>query len=504
MEERIAVRTVLLLLPALLAGLFAAGCLFEPQLPPEPPAPPARDPTGLILDPALTDSRPFKAELPLPVEKRLKNGFRVFVLYEPNETQVTCRFCFPAGTSRAPADSTGLAEVAAELIAEAYPYDESYPPLRIALQPLGLSLQWTVLEDDVDWTLKGSPQQYRNMLHLMRRSIESFRPRGEALLRSRDRQKERARRERESLEFLAHLVGRSLVAAGTRHDRFDPTPAASLNRITPSVLQEWVEWRYSPRHGLLLVRGPIAVEQALMEATETLASWQSNEADRIRKPLEKPPEEPGEEEELRIYYGRRSGNRSAVTLVMTLPRRPGSVAYDELFFELLFGDGRTGRLPRELIDRYGWADSASVFLERYRDGAIAGVVFECEAGRTVRLVRDLIWIIRIITEDGLSAAALQEARNTLLNRFPLQAGTPRAREDLVLDRVRWECDASLWSRYRDQVAQVTPEEITDYARDVLEEANLILLVLGDIRRFEDEPDLYGEWHVYPLLAPEED
>ena len=290
----------------------------------------------------------------------------------------------------------------------------------------------------------------------------------EALRRQNDDPKEVADRELRKALYAGHPLGRV------------PT-IDSVKRITRADLQEFHRRYYRPGTIILAVSGDFRKDELLARLEGLFGSWKN-------EPVDFPAVgAPAAEAKPEILLVRKEVSQTVI--------RMGEMGIDKnspdlhalRVLDYILGGGFTSRLVQEVRSNQGLAYNvdSTVDVGRRFTGTILAET-ETKSGSTVKAIALIREIIAGVTTAPVTDQELALAKEYMINSFIFGFTKP---DVIVNQQARLEFfgyPEGYLENYRDNIARVTREDLLRVARKYLHPDRMVLMVVGDDRKF-DQP-----------------
>lgn len=429
----------------------------------------------------------LKVTLPRPVETVLSNGIHLMILEDHRFPLVTVQFDINgAGPLYEPPNLPGLAGVTASLLDEG---TKTLTSKQIAQQidSLGASLsasagfgsgsavlyasglsdtfeQWFALATDV-------------LLH------PSF-PADE-LTQYRARAKPALLQQRSQPNFLANqTLNRALY--GTYPAAVVTATPESLDALTPAMLADWHDNRYTPQNTVLAISGDVHAKVLIPKLRKWLAKWKRSKETVIFQPG------PGPATQAKVYLVDRPSSVQT-TLLM------GNIAIDRTSFDYpalvvlneVLGAGSASRLFLNLREEKGYTYGvySNLIARKYAGPWTAGgdLRTEVTGGAMTEFVREF----NRIRDENVPEDELDAAKRSVVARFALSLESPQQLIGYAITRKAYNFPADYWDKYPAQIMAITADDVQRVAKKYINPATMQLVAVGDARKIKSVLEKYG-------------
>lgn len=408
--------------------------------------------------------------------RRMENGLTVVLVSQNEQPSVSVRMIVRAGAAQDPRDKLGLAMLTATLLDQGAG-DRSAEQLADAIDFIGgvlsagagtdLSYVNTiVMKDDYDTGLA-------LMADVVRRP---------AFLQAEiDRQRQQAlsglKVAAEDPDAIAGLVIDRLIYGFHPYGLPGTGTAESLQSLTRKDFVDFHQKYFVPNNALLAVVGDITSAEAIAGLQKHFGDW---------KPGEVPPFEPiapPEPTRRVIVIDRPDAVQTEIRVgQLAIPRmHPDFEALDQAV-KILGGEG-ANRLQQVLRSERQLTYGASADLDTYKyTGAIVADT-DTQTSRTAEALRVAADEFARLQRERVGERELESAQDYAVGHFPLTIETPDQIATRVLNQLFYELPLEDVPKYREQVLEVSPDDIQRVARSFLHPDRLSVVLVGNAAEF---------------------
>jgi len=471
------------------AAVLATGCT-RAAAPPSgaaaasPPAPVASlrpDPEPWRSEPPPAGD-PGELVFPAPEVRVLPSGLTLLV--SPRDLGVvTIAAAVRRGASGVPAGRTGLAALTARMLLEGTVH-RSTTELAAAAEDLGGVLAADAGRDYSYVSLTVLPEDLVAGLDLIRETLCEPAFDGVEFERVRSEWRSSLAEERQSPPRLASIVGLRLLAG--------PVLGApvgggvpDVDRLTRDDVTAFWRANYQATTTAIVVVGGTSVAEVEPLVRARFAGW-----DRAAPPPARSEPLPAPEPTQVVLVDRPGTVQSALFVAQPMPARgaPGHEA--RLVMNAVLGGLFTSRLNQSLREEhaYTYGVSSSVIATRTWGGWVAATTVEASA--TAAALRAMVDEIDAVAgptpRRPLTALEVERARSALIHAQAARLADARDVAYELLAAFAQELPPDYPARYAELVRAVSRDDAARAAREHLQPDRLIVVVVGDRRRFEGE------------------
>ncbi len=253
---------------------------------------------------------------------------------------------------------------------------------------------------------------------------------------------------------------------------------ANLNNITRADLEAFHDKYWRPQNMLIVASGDVDTDEILQELEERLAKWTGTGAD-----AEWPPPQPTHQVEPGLYHVEKDIPQGRVRIGHLVPQWTDWTNPDraviQVMDEILGAGGFTSRILQRIRSDEGLAYSAGA---RFGFDALEPgrfTIFYQSKSPTVALAAQIaLEEVRRIQNEPVSDEELALAKNSLVEAFPRRFESARRITGIFATDEFMGRSHDYWTRWREQVSNVTAEDVQRIAQKYLDPENVVFLVVG--------------------------
>ena len=460
-------KTVIHFLCSCLTLLVAAGCSLPVK----------------AVDPRTLTFAPLQFTIPKADRVTLENGVVVYLMEDHELPLVNMTAYVRTGSIYEPADKLGLAGLTGSVIRSGGTETLTPEKLDAELEFMASGVEsgignemgtvsLTTLARNLDRTLE-------LFVDVMRRP--AFREDRVAL--ARNRTIEGLRRQNDDPKGVADREFTRAVYAGHPLGRV-PT-IETVKNITRDDLVAFHRQFYGPGNIMLAVSGDFRKQELLAALNRLMSGWEGpkNPLPAIAQPdMNKPG----------VMFARKEVNQSVIRMGLMGIDKNNPDLYALRVMDYILGGGFTSRLTNEIRSNQGLAYNAD---SRMDVGRLFPGIFIAETetksestGRAISLMRN---IMTGMTAAPVTEQEIQQARDSLINSFMFGF----TKTDMIVNQhARLEFfgyPAGYLENYRDKIARVTKDDVLRVAKKYLRPEAMVLMVVGDDRKFDQPLATFG-------------
>ena len=431
-----------------------------------------------------------RANAPLPSEPRpynfphvaratLPNGLRILVAENHNAPLVSIRGLVRSGADHDDANTAGLASVTADLLDEGA---GSRDAIKLAED---VGLLGASLGTGADWDAS-----YVSMDVLSRNAAPSIDIFGDvtarATLPADGLERVRAERLNEILQqrnepsaiagkrFSSLLYGRGAYGNSISGN------ADSVARLSVDDVKRFYEQHFIPNNSSVVVSGDIDRKEAIELVTRALGDWT------MRPEPPRPTVTPNTIDASRIYVvDRPQAVQSEIRVGHIGVPRSCEDYFPLSVMNAIFGGVFNSRINLNLRERHGYTYGArSQFAFRRQAGPFV-VAAPVRNEVTRESVTEMIEELRRIRTGDIEERELDDTKSYLIGVFPALVQTASDIASRLVDMELYGLPENYFDRYRENIANVTRDDIAHVAQKYLDPDRLLIVIVGNAREIRE-------------------
>ncbi len=433
-----------------------------------PPVDPAEVAKYLPASPAAG-----QAQVPLPEEVKLPNGLTLLLLRDASTPTVTLSADVRAGREFDPEAQAGLADqVAGNLLSGTTTRDEL--TLARTLDDVGASLGASASRFGVEIGGAALSANLPTLLDVFSDVLQNATFPEQQFKLSQAQALQGLRRSADDPGSVAQEVFRKTVyPKGNPWQVF--ANAQTVSGLTQADLTAFYKAHYRPDATVVTLVGdfdPAAVKQLM---TDKLGGWAAQGAaptisyPQVGKPsgvVRENPDLPGKTQAV-TYLGYQSIDRKD-------PRYYASLVLNQV----LGGDTLSSRLGTTLRDQQGLTYGVYSGFSAGREAGPFTVVMQTNPRDTEKAIQGALALIGQVQQQGLTDAEVNTAKNTLVSGYTVGLSNPAALAGTFTSFYTTGLPLSELTEYQNKVNAVTPEQVNEAAKDLLDPQNIVIVTAG--------------------------
>lgn len=426
----------------------------------------------------LSSPPPLSFKIPKPAMFTLGNGIQVAYLQDAELPLVTVMGYFRGGSLYEPADRAGLAQLTATVLRTGGTktrggdqINEDLEFIAATVEAMGgaefMTVSGNALKKDfaklmeVYADLVMNPAFPQDKLDLARnQALESMR-----------------RRWDQPIQVAGMLFQEKLYGTDSPYGR-RATPA-TLKAMTREDLAAFHKRFFSPTNLTLGVTGDVPVDQVKTVLNRVFKGWAKTKAD-LREPAPLVERADGT-----IYYAYKDTPQANMYLGHLGVRRNGPDQYKlEVMNNIFGGGGFTARLMKELRSNRGLTYGIYGGIMGGRDRGAFQIASQLKATQFVEALGLIKGIIQDLQTNPVSDEEIETAKNSIINSFVFNFEQKSMSLSQILSRKLQGYADNYFDTYLDNIRKVTKQDVLDVAKKYLDPAKMIIVVVGDEKKFD--------------------
>jgi zinc protease len=439
--------------------------------------------------PPLPNFPPLEFHPPKPQRFVLPNGLIVFLLEDHELPLIRVETITHAGSQYDASGKLGLSAVFGEAMTLGGSAAHTPEEIERLLDTTAAGMRFSAELENASGSMSCRAQDFDRvfsaftdlLLHPMFRKDHVELPKGkllEALRRMNDDPEEMTRREFRRLVY------------GPDHPYSRVPSPTTLGALRREDLVAMHDLYFHPNTTLIAVSGEFNSAEMRKKIEAALGAWKRAE---VKLPLAPVPQEPAGKQVFSVQW---PVNQSQIRMGgLGIERHnPDHFAWE--VFNELWGGTATSRLFREVRTQQGLAYSVgSAFSEPAQKGLIVAVS-QTRGTQTVAAVNSILKISRELSQAPFSAAEIQTAEESIINRFVEHYTSSAQIAAEVMNFEYFGYPSDYLETYTRHVGQVNAQDLKRVASRYLHPDSFKILVVGDLKSFDTPVSSLGD--VRPL------
>lgn len=439
-----------------------------------------------LPDPRTMTFPPLKFAIPQAQRVVLGNGMTVYLMEDHELPQVDITAYIGTGSVYEPAAKTGLAGLTGAVMRSGGTTATSAEKLDDELEFMASSVESSIGADAGTLSLSTLTKNLERTLQLFAQVMMTPAFREDKVELARKQSIEALRRQNDDPKEVADRELSKAIYRGTPLGRV-PT-VATVKAITRADMVSFHRRYYHPNNIIMSIAGDFASKDMVAALNRVFAGWRN-------EPVEFPPvAEPRAETHPAVLHVEKDLNQSIIRMGHIGINKDNPDLYAiRVMDEILGSGGFNSRLMAEIRNRQGLAyNVASSFDVGRRYLGTFRAVTETKAQSTAKTIGLMEEIITGMTKAPVTDQELALAKDAIINSFifgftnTASVASQQARLDYYHYR------PSFLENYRDNIAKVSKEDVLRVARKYLHPEALILVVVGDEKRFDTPLTAFGK------------
>ncbi|MBV7256980.1 insulinase family protein [Pacificimonas sp. WHA3] len=432
------------------------------------------------VQPAIVDSGSLS--LPDPVESRLSNGARLFVISTQSLPLVDVRIDFDTGSKDDPDGALGIASAVFNMMSRGTA-SRSASELAEAMETNGSQVSAVAGRDSSTISFQALSSNLPMALDIAQDMIISpaF-PTDELEKRKLDWRTAVSASESDPAANAALLLERAIFGAGSRRGRI--SKAEDVDAISRDGIVDFYNRQLSPDKMTVYVIGDVDVDEATAQIERTLGSWQARSTPNPRRADTDTVQRP------RIILVNQPG--AVQTTIHVGHALSPFTRENEDYYGLInrvFGGGLDARVNMNLRHDKGWSYGIGSKLKKAVDEhqlfSVSGTV---QMDKTAPAMTELLSEFRAMAgERPIDELELRRARESTIRSLPARysANSALLRSWANLRQLGLPFDHD--ERMRERIGSITTDELNTVAAEMIEPESLSWVIIGDLSKIE--PDI---------------
>jgi len=434
----------------------------------------------------LPEPAPLKFSPPKPAEFTLNNGLRIFYLEDRELPLVYINGVLKLGSIYEPAEKTGLAALTGTVLRTGGTTKLSGDDINEELEFLAATIEASIGGEFGSVSANCQRKDLQRVLELYADILMHPEFRQDKIDLAKNQQLESIRR-RWDMPMQAGFLLFGEKIFGADHPsgrRVSPKTLAAVNR------QDLVDYHaryFAPNNMIIGLCGDLTQAEAKAMLTAAFKGWKKKEV--------KFPPVPAlvEKADGAVYFAQKDTPQANVFLGHLGVRRLNPDEYKiELMNYILGGGGFTARLMKELRSNRGLTYGVYGGVMEDRDRGMFIISSPLKAEKCVEALGLIKKIVRDMQVNPVSDDEISEAKNATINSFVFRF---QQRNQILAQYLNLKLlgyPANYLDRYIDNVRKITKADIQEAAKKYMDPDKMIVLVVGDEKRFDKPLSAVGK------------
>ncbi len=436
-------------------------------------------------------------DYPAVEQERLPNGLVVMALTERRLPRVSIRLAIPGGRVANPAHNLAALQVGTDLIFEG--------TRRRTSSELAEALDRFAIQTDVDVYLESS----RFFVSVLDSYLEeAFQILSEVILEPSydpvEFEKLKVRwtsfliSERAQPSFLASE--RTMKALFPEHPYSRVSiPLDHLQGLTRDTLTSVLDRRFTPNQALLLVAGPIVLEEAVDLAARHFSAWKPAKTESSLLP---------EIDELKtsrvLLVHRPHSVQSHFEVAGPALARSSSEFLCLRLANQVLGGGASSRLFLNLREDKGYTYGAYSLLRGYTKAGFYSAAADVRSDAVLDAIGETLKELQQMRDGEPDSSEMELARAELIGDFVSRMETATSMGGLEIDRRLNQLPADYYQQYIPALQKMSPGEVLECSRQYFDPERVVITVVGDADQLLGPLQSLGKVTVYDAQGGEID
>ncbi|MEE9386452.1 MAG: pitrilysin family protein [Nannocystaceae bacterium] len=435
---------------------------------------------------------PNPVVFPTPVLTTFDNGLELIILEDHEVPTVRLSLHIKAGNIYAPADRPTLAQLVASLLTEGT-QKTTKAKLDAKIDATGGAMS-SGCGDELA-TLTSSMLSADTALALRLMAEQAMLPAFEAsaLEKLKDNSVQSMLAAKGSPSALAARLSRRVIYGnGSAYGRGFPSDA-QIERVTPAEVEAFYASHYVPNNAILVMAGDLDSNRARRVAKRYFGRWKRGET--VTMPHASPPT--AALEPTVHIIPRPASVQANIYLALPAPRigEPGWLE-TELITQVLSGGTLTSRLNLVLREQLGLTYGARASHDDAYDGGQFRAGGSTKNETADRFVSALLGLVFGLSEAPLSEPELRRTKDLVSGRFALEAEGVDIVMGKTIQQHLYGLPDEFWTRYRSDIETLSPTQVFEAAKQVLDRGRLQIVAVGKRKQLEAQLAKYGQLRFY--------
>lgn len=302
---------------------------------------------------------------------------------------------------------------------------------------------------------------------------------------------------KEDANAIASNVVHSLMY-GKSHPYGEVETEESVKRVTVDDIKKFYNTNWKPNIAYLIFVGDITVDEAKKLSTTYFGNWARGviPAENYTTPV-------APAKTYIAIVDRPSSVQSVINIVAPVQMKPGTPdAIPSSLMNSILGNGSTGRLFKNLREKYGFTYGAYSTLQSDR---LVGNFTASAAVRNEKtdsaIGQFLLELNRIRTEE-VSSEAINQTKNEMSGSFARSLESPSTIANFALNIARYNLPKDYYQNYLKNLAAIDNAAVQSMAKKYVQPGNVHIVIVGNAKEIAKGLEKYGEVKYFDVYGNE--
>jgi predicted Zn-dependent peptidase len=437
---------------------------------------------------------PLSFKMPKPVMFTLGNGIRVAYMQDRELPLVWVLGYFRGGSLYEPGDKAGLAQLTGTVLRTGGTKTRGGDQINEELEFIAATIEAMGGSEFLTMTASALKKDFGKLMEIYADLAMNPAFPQDKLDLARNQSLESLRRQWDRPSQVSSLLFQErLFGADSPYGR-RPKPL-TLKAVTREDLVAFHKRFFSPANLMLGVAGDVSADEVKATLNRVFKGWPKAKVDLPE------PAPLAERADGTIYYAYKDTPQANLYLGHLGVRRNGPDQYKlEVLNNIFGGGGFTARLMKELRSNRGLTYGIYGGVMDGRDRGPFMVASQMKAAQFVEGLGVIKDIIRDLQTSLVSDEEMETAKNSIINSFVFNFEQKNGVMSQVMSlKLQGYADDYL-DTYIDNIRKVTKQDILDAAKKYMDPAKMIIVVVGDEKRFDKPLTSVGTVKTIDLKA----
>jgi zinc protease len=441
----------------------------------------------------------LKFKLTKPAMFTLSNGIRCFFMEDKELPLISLRGLIKSGSLSEPADKTGLASLVGQVLRTGGTKTRTGDQINEELEFIAASIESSVNNEYLTVSGISLKKDFAKLIELYADILRNPEFRQDKIDLAKNQIYEGMRRRWDQpMQVAMLLFNEKLYGADTPFGRRS-TPA-SVKAVTRDDLVAFYTKYSAPNNFALGITGDLSMSEAKAVLEKVFAGWAKK---KVTFPEVAPPVEKADGT---IYYASKDTPQGNVYMGhLGITQKSPDEFKVQVMNDILGGGGFTARLMKELRSNRGltYGIYGGVNEGTGKNRGTFQIGSQLKAAKFVEAVETIKAIIKDMQTSPVTDEEITTAKNSLINSFVFRF---EQKSQIIAQfmslKLAGYADSYL-ETYIDSIRKVTKADIQDAARKYMDPAKMILVVVGDEKKFDKPLSSLGKVKEIDIKALQE-
>ncbi len=421
---------------------------------------------------------------PVIEEIKLNNGLRVFYLYKDKLPLIRLNLMIDAGSKYDPGDKKGLAYLTSLVLDEGA---DGLNALELSdeFDLLGSNFNVSTDNDSINLSLQCLTENFERSFELFSKVLLNPSFNEDDFNREKKKLITQILQSKDEPEYLADQIFDKIIFGASNQYSFPVIGYEdSVNSINLNDIINHYNNFFSPSNSFLVIVGNTPREQLMLLLNKYLIGF-TNSFTKQQLSFN------STSQRKKIFIYNKPGSvQTEIRVGQVTQKRNNKEYFQKLMFNAILGGQFTSRINLNLRERNGYTYGATSRFQYFKETGFFQVATSVAAENTGKALNEILFEISNI-KTGITDQELEFAKSSITKKFPMNFETYRQIVSNVSGKILYDLPDDYFETYIDKINHVSKIEVEQAARTSINDAELVVVLVGDKNLIEDKINNLG-------------